>query len=65
MFTKFAMVRGMSDEQIEPGDLTERFRAFAQSADPAPSRALPVALIVAGVATVLAVVVVIWMLLAT
>ncbi|HLT11053.1 MAG TPA: hypothetical protein VK028_09625 [Micromonosporaceae bacterium] len=36
----------MADDQTEPGELTERFRAFADSVDPAPSRALPVALIV-------------------
>ena len=58
------MVRGMSDEQIEPGELTERFRAFAQSADPAPSRALPVAFIAAGVVAVLALAAAVWLLLA-
>lgn len=36
----------MADDQTEHGELTERFRAFADSVDPAPSRALPVALIV-------------------
>jgi hypothetical protein len=36
------------DEQVEPGELTERFRAFSETVDPAPSRALPVALIGAG-----------------
>jgi len=40
------MVPAMADDQTEPGELTERFRAFADSVDPAPSRALPVALIV-------------------
>jgi hypothetical protein len=29
---------GMSEEQIEHGELTERFRVFAQSVDPEPSR---------------------------
>ena len=28
------MVPRMPEEQIEPGNLTERFRAFAQSVDP-------------------------------
>jgi hypothetical protein len=32
------MVPGMSEEQIEHGELTERFRAFARSADPEPKR---------------------------
>ena len=36
----------MSDEQTETGDLTERFRAFAQEVDPQPSRTLPVAMMV-------------------
>jgi hypothetical protein len=35
----------MTDEQVEPGELTERFRAFSESVDPEPSKALPVALI--------------------
>ena len=44
----FAMVPGMSDPQKEPGDLTDRFQAFAKSADSATSRALPLALIAVG-----------------
>ena len=57
------MVRGMSDEQMEPGELTERFRTFAQSVDPEPSRALSVALIAAGASVLLAVIVIIvWIL---
>jgi hypothetical protein len=32
------MVPGMSEEQTEHGELTERFRAFAQSTDPEPNR---------------------------
>lgn len=40
----------MSDQQNEPGELTDRFQAFAQSADPDPSRALPYALIAVGAA---------------
>ncbi len=58
------MVRAMSDEQIEPGELTERFRAFAKSVDPAPSRALPLALIVTGVVALLAIIVAIVVVLA-
>jgi hypothetical protein len=35
----------MTDEQqVESGEMTERFRAFSQTVDPAPSRALPIAL---------------------
>jgi hypothetical protein len=55
----------MSEEQIEPGELTERFRAFSESVDPQP-RALPVPLII-GVAVAVAVLVVVgllWLLLA-
>jgi len=36
------------DEQAEPGELTERFRAFSETVDPSPSKALPFALIGAG-----------------
>jgi hypothetical protein len=46
----------MSDEQTETGDLTERFRAFAQEVDPQPSRTLPVAMMI-GVAAALVIVV--------
>jgi hypothetical protein len=35
----------MTDEQVEPGELTERFRAFSESVDPEPSKAFPMALI--------------------
>ena len=51
------MVRPMADDQIEQGELTERFRAFAETVDPAPSRSLPVALIIVGAVVVLALVV--------
>ena len=51
------MVRPMADDQIEQGELTERFRAFAETVDPGPSRSLPVALIVVGAVVVLALVV--------
>jgi hypothetical protein len=47
----------MADNQVEPGELTERFRAFAETVDPAPSRTLPVALMVTGAVVVLALVV--------
>ena len=60
MRSSFVMVRGMSDEQSEPGELTERFQAFAQSTDPAPSRGLPIALIAGGVFLVLLLIVAIW-----
>jgi hypothetical protein len=43
----------MSDEQTETGDLTERFRAFAQEVDPQPSRTLPVAMVIGVVAAAL------------
>jgi hypothetical protein len=46
----------MSDEQTETGDLTERFRAFAQEVDPQPSRTLPVAMMI-GVAAVVVIIV--------
>ncbi len=59
------MVPRMSDEKAEPGELTERFRAFAQSVDPTPSRRLPIALIAGGVALVLVLIVAVWVLLAT
>ena len=58
-------VPGMPEDQIEPGELTERFRAFSESVDPEPSRALPVALLVAGGVTLVAVVVLLWLLLAS
>jgi hypothetical protein len=50
----------MSDEQTETGDLTERFRAFAQEVDPQPSRTLPVAMMIgigAGVVIIVAAVI--------
>ena len=59
------MVRGMSDEQTEPGELTDRFQAFAQTVDPAPSRGLPIALIAGGALLVFVLIVAIWVLLAT
>ena len=56
------MVRGMADEHAEPGEVTERFRAFAETVDPEPSKALPVGLIAAGGALVLVLIVVVWIL---
>jgi hypothetical protein len=53
----------MSDEQIEPGELTERFRAFSEQVDPQPSKAMPVTLMVAGVVVVVAFVALVWLLL--
>ena len=47
----------MSDEQAQPGELTERFVAFSQSVDPAPSKALPYTLIAIVAVVVVAVVV--------
>jgi len=59
------MVAGMSDEQMEPGNMTERFRAFAQSVDPEPSRIPLLVLMSAGAVAVLAVIVLIlWLLIA-
>jgi hypothetical protein len=43
---------GMSEEQTEHGELTERFRAFAQSADPEPNRTARNALVVGAVIVV-------------
>jgi hypothetical protein len=58
------MVPGMADEQAEAGELTERFRAFAETVDPKPSNALPMGLIVAAGAVLVAVIVVVWVLVA-
>jgi hypothetical protein len=58
------MVPRMADEQ-EPGEVTDRFRAFAETVDPEPSKALPVGLIVAGGAFALALIVVVWILVAS
>jgi hypothetical protein len=52
MSTRFAIVRGMADDQSEPGEITERFRAFAETTDPAPSKGLPIALIAGAVVIV-------------
>jgi len=43
----------MSEEQTEHGELTERFRAFAQSADPEPNRTARNALLAGAVIVVL------------
>ena len=48
------MVAGMSDEPVEPGNLTERFRTFSRSADPEPSRLPQILLIALVVALIIA-----------
>jgi hypothetical protein len=53
----------MADEQAEPGELTDRFRAFAETVDPEPSRAFPAGLIATAAVFVVAVIVVVWVLL--
>ncbi len=60
--TTFAKVAGMSDEQNEPGELTERFQAFARSDDPPPSRALPIAMMAGGFALLVMIGVAVWIL---
>lgn len=62
--TLFAIVPGMADEHNEPGEVTDRFRAFAETVDPEPSKALPVGLIAAAAAVVVALAVVVWILVA-
>ena len=62
--TLFAMVPRMADEQTEPGELTERFRAFSETVDPVPSKALPTSMIIAGAAIMAALIVVVWVLVA-
>jgi hypothetical protein len=42
----------MSEEHVEHGELTERFRAFAQSADPEPNRTARNALLAGAVIVV-------------
>jgi hypothetical protein len=64
MSTTFAMVPGMSEEQIEHGELTERFRVFAQSADPEPNRTARTALLAGGAVVVLLALIAVWVLLA-
>ena len=58
------MVPGMSEEKIEPGEVTERFRAFAQSVDPEPSRTARNALLAGGAIVVVLAIVAIWVILA-
>jgi hypothetical protein len=49
----------MTDEQqAETGELTERFRAFSRTVDPAPSKAFPMALVALAVLGVAVVVVI-------
>ena len=52
----------MAEEQAEPGELTDRFRAFAETVDPPASRTMPVGVIAAGVAVVVVLVAVVWFL---
>ncbi len=59
------MVPGMADEHVEPGELTSRFQAFANTVDPAPSKAFPVGLIAAVAAVVVVLGAVVWLLIAT
>jgi hypothetical protein len=47
----------MADEQPETGEITQRFRAFADAPQPAPSRGLPIALIAGAVILVAMVIV--------
>jgi hypothetical protein len=47
----------MSEEQLESGEITERFRAFAQSVDPEPNRTLPIVISVAGAVVLIGIVV--------
>jgi hypothetical protein len=58
----------MADEQAatgaEPGELTERFRAFAETVDPAPSKSMPLGLIAAAAVVVVVLVAVVWLLVA-
>ena len=54
----------MTDEQLEPGELTQRFRVFSESVDPEPSRALPLALLVGLAGALLALITVVWILFA-
>ncbi len=60
--TPFAMVPRMADEHAEPGEVTDRFRAFAEKVDPAPSKALPIGMIAAIAVAVVAVIAVVWIL---
>jgi hypothetical protein len=54
----------MSEDHMEQGELTERFRTFAQSVDPEPKRTARKALLVGGAIVVLLALVAIWVLLA-
>jgi hypothetical protein len=51
-------------EGAEPGELTSRFRAFAETTDPEPSKALPLGLIAAVAVVLVILVVVVWILVA-
>jgi hypothetical protein len=58
------MVPGMADEQGEPGELTSRFQAFANTVDPQPSKAFPAGMVAAIAVLVVVVVAVVWLLIA-
>jgi hypothetical protein len=47
----------MADEQPDTGEITQRFRAFADAPEPAPARGLPIALIAGAVILVAMVVI--------
>jgi hypothetical protein len=69
MLARFAILPGMADEKIEPGELpgelTERFRAFSRTVDPEPSRTLPVVLVaVSGLAILVLIAAIVWIVLA-
>jgi hypothetical protein len=59
------MVPGMADEQREPGELTSRFQAFANTVDPEPGKAAPIGMIALAAVLIIAVAVVVWLLIAT
>jgi hypothetical protein len=50
--SSFAKVPDMADEQSERGEITERFRAFAEASDPPPGKGLPIGLLVGAVVLV-------------
>lgn len=54
----------MAEEHAEPGEVTDRFRAFAEKVDPPASRTMPMGMIAAGVAVVVVLAAVVWILIA-
>ena len=63
--TDNAATDNAATEHVEPGELTRRFRAFAETTDPEPSKALPVGLIAAAVVAFVVLVAVVWILVAS